>query len=200
MEYPAETRSFTWFIWYVILSYQFWHASTRDIIVASLALMTAWEVNGFPKTWRCVDHLIERVIMAKFNSLWSTYFRDSSTTRRCAAIEVPQTIHRSWLKLERMTDMPAPTLPSVLEIGTRTYFVGQSKICRAFNEWMHTLSNVTNAVPATDEYAVLICFVSTPGPLGMRITVNPVFGRVLSKYAVRSHMNHCTSVLHPVVK
>jgi hypothetical protein len=56
-----------------------------------------------------------------------------------------------------MTDMPFPTGPRVLAIGTRT------------------LSNVTYAVPAAAEYAVLIGFVEIPGPRGINITVKPVF-------------------------
>lgn len=39
---------------------------------------------------------------------------------------------------------------------------------------MLALSNVTNAVPATDEYAVLICLVDTPGPRSTSKTVKPV--------------------------
>ena len=45
-----------------------------------------------------------------------------------------------------------------------------NKLTRLWN----TLSNITNAVPATDEYAVLIGFVDTPEPRSMRITVKPV--------------------------
>ncbi len=42
----------TLFIWYVTDSNQFWQASTREIMFASLARMTAWLVNGLPKTTR----------------------------------------------------------------------------------------------------------------------------------------------------
>ena len=73
-------------------------------------------------------------------------------------------IHRSWLKLLRMTDMPLPSLPSVFDSGTRT------------------LSNVTNAVPAVAEYAVLIGLVESPSQRGTKMTVYP------------------PSVLHPTVK
>lgn len=37
------------------------------------------------------------------------------------------------------------------------------------------MSNVTYAVPAAAEYAVLIGFVEIPGPRGINITVKPVF-------------------------
>jgi hypothetical protein len=56
-----------------------------------------------------------------------------------------------------MTDMPLPTGPKVLAIGTRI------------------LSKVTYAVPAAEEYAVFIGLVDTPDPRGISITVNPVF-------------------------
>jgi len=63
-----------------------------------------------------------------------------------------------------------------------------------------TLSKVTYAVPATEEYAVLICLVSTPGPLSTRITVNPVC-RVLCEIQGEAGPSiMLTSVLHPVVK
>lgn len=71
-------------------------------------------------------------------------------------MDVAQTIQRSWLKLLRITDIPLPTGPRVLAIGTRT------------------LSKVTNAVPAAEEYAVLIGLVETPGPRGINMTVKPV--------------------------
>src|SRR5450756_1590952 len=71
---------------------------------------------------------------------------------------------RSWLKLLRMTNMPLPSLPSVFDSGTQT------------------LSNVTNAVPAVAEYAVLIGLVESPSQRGTKMTVYP------------------PSVLHPTVK
>jgi hypothetical protein len=47
-------------------------------------------------------------------------------------------------------------------------------INKAVKRSCNTLSNVTKAVPATDEYAVLIGFVDTPGPRSMSMTVKPV--------------------------
>ena len=113
------------FIWWVIVSNQFWHASTREIIAASLARITACAVKGLPKTIRCVVHLIQMISVIDFiKNHAALYFKDSSTTSRCAAMEVAHTIQRSWLKLERMTDMPAPIGPNVLEMGTRTCMDG----------------------------------------------------------------------------
>lgn len=71
-------------------------------------------------------------------------------------MDVAQTIQRSWLKLLKITDIPLPMGPRVLATGTRT------------------LSKVTYAVPAADEYAVLMGLVETPGPRGINITVKPV--------------------------
>jgi len=65
-------------------------------------------------------------------------------------------IQRSWLKLLKMTCMPAPSRPSVFATGTRAP------------------SNVTYAVPAVAEYAVLIGRVDSASVRGTRITVNPV--------------------------
>ena len=93
-----------------------------------------------------------------------TYLRHSSTIRRCVLNPMERIIHRSWLKLLRMTDMPLPSLPSVFDNGART------------------LSNVTNAVPAVAEYAVLIGLVESASQRGTRMTVYP------------------PSVLHPTVK
>lgn len=93
-----------------------------------------------------------------------TYLRHSSTIRRCVLKLIERIIHRSWLKLLRMTDMPLPSLPRVFDSGTRT------------------LSNVTNAVPAVAEYAVLIGLVESPSQRGTKMTVYP------------------PSVLHPTVK
>lgn len=45
---------------------------------------------------------------------------------------------------------------------------------------LFTLSKVMYAVPATDEYAVLIALVDTPGPRSMRRTVKPVYGNPMS--------------------
>ena len=78
--------------------------------------------------------------------------------------------------------MPLPTGPSVLMIGTRT------------------LSNVTYAVPAAAEYAVLIAFVDTPGPRGINITVKPVLGGWHQTKVARCIQGHPTSVRQPVVK
>jgi hypothetical protein len=64
---------------------------------------------------------------------WLTHLRHSSTTARCARAEPQHITHRSWLKLLRITKIPPPSGPSVFVTGTRT------------------LSNVTYAVPATDE-------------------------------------------------
>lgn len=63
--------------------------------------------------------------------------------------------HRSWLKLLRMTKTPPLTGPRVFSTGTLT------------------LSKVMYAVPAVEEYEVLIAFVSTPSPRSTRIAVNP---------------------------
>ena len=54
-----------------------------------------------------------------------------------------------------MTKIPPPSSPRVFSTGTLT------------------LSNVTYAVPAVAEYAVLMGFVSTPSPRSTRMTVNP---------------------------
>lgn len=62
----------------------------------------------------------EKSVTALIKNHEALYFKHSSTTSRCAAMEVAQTIQRSWLKLERMTDIPAPIGPKVLETGTRT--------------------------------------------------------------------------------
>lgn len=43
---------------------------------------------------------------------------------------------------------------------------------------MLTLSKVTNAVPATDEYAVLMGLVETPSPRSINMTVNPVLSSI----------------------
>lgn len=83
------------------------------------------------------------------------YLRHSSTIRRCVPRLMERIIHRSWLKLLRITDMPLPSLPSVFDNGTRT------------------LSNVTNAVPAVAEYAVLIGLVESPSERGTKMTVYP---------------------------
>jgi hypothetical protein len=71
-------------------------------------------------------------------------------------MDVAQTIQRSWLKLLKITDIPLPTGPKVLAIGTRT------------------LLKVTNAVPAAAEYEVLIGLVETSGPRGINMTVKPI--------------------------
>lgn len=84
-----------------------------------------------------------------------TYLRHSSTISRCVLTLMTTIAHRSWLKLWRMTAIPFPSLPSVFETGTRT------------------LSNVTNAVPAAEEYAVLIGLVDNPSQRGTRMTVYP---------------------------
>ena len=73
---------------------------------------------------------------ARYCSGNGTYLRFSSTIRRCMLKLMERIIHRSWLKLLRMTDMHLPSLP------------------RVFDSDMRTLSNVTNAVPAVAEYAV----------------------------------------------
>ena len=62
---------------------------------------------------------------------------------------------RSWLKLLSMTKIPPPSSPRVFSTGTLT------------------LSKVTYAVPAADEYEVLTGLVSTPSPRSTRMTVNP---------------------------
>lgn len=64
-------------------------------------------------------------------------------------------IHRSWLKLLRITCRPCPTFPSVFATGARAF------------------SNVTYAVPAVDEYAVLMALVSTLSDRGTRMTTYP---------------------------
>ena len=81
-------------------------------------------------------------------------------------------LYRSWLKLLfkiiqhqprsgsipthlNMTKMPPPSGPSMFPTGT------------------FTLSNVTYAVPAVEEYEVLMGLVSTPSPRSMRKTENP---------------------------
>lgn len=84
-----------------------------------------------------------------------THLRHSSTIRRCVLKLMERIIHRSWLKLLRITDIPLPSLPSVFDSGTRT------------------LSNVTNAVPAAAEYAVLIGLVESSSERGTRMTVYP---------------------------
>ena len=138
------------------ISIQFCAASTRAIIFASLARMTAWEFRGLPKT-----------------ILWFDHFKHSSTTRLCAARLVPHIIHRSWLKLLRITLRPLFTGPSVLATGTRT------------------LLKVTYAVPAVDEYAVLIAFVSMLSSRGTKTTVSP-FCVPVSR--ARLTFNHTTYV------
>ena len=86
---------------------------------------------------------------------YGTYLRHSSTMSRCVLKLIAMIAHRSWLKLLRMTPIPLPSLPSVFDTGTRT------------------LSNVTNAVPAEAEYAVLIGLVESPSQRGTRMTVYP---------------------------
>ena len=86
---------------------------------------------------------------------WLTHFMHSSTIARWLRADTQHITHRSWLKLLSMTKRPPPSSPSVFSTGTLT------------------LSNVTNAVPAEDEYAVLICRVSTPSPRSTRMTVKP---------------------------
>lgn len=83
----------------------------------------------------------------------------SSTTSRCARTLMQHITHRSWLKLLSITKMPPPSSPSVFSTGTRTW------------------SNVTYAVPAEDEYDVLIAFVETPSPRSTRMTVKPSYAR-----------------------
>lgn len=67
-----------------------------------------------PSTWIRLDRVFSGGLKIVF------YFRHSSTTSLCAVIEQETTIHRSWLKLLRMTCIPLPTFPSVCETGTRT--------------------------------------------------------------------------------
>jgi hypothetical protein len=100
------------------------------------------------------QHREEEMGVEKYSRA-GTYLRHSSTIRRCVLRLMERIIHRSWLKLLRMTDMPLPSLPSVLDSGTRT------------------LSNVTNAVPAVAEYAVLIGLVESSSERGTRMTVYP---------------------------
>jgi hypothetical protein len=85
----------------------------------------------FVRTFQKVTHLVQ------------TDLRHSSTINLCAPNDCPVTIQRSWLKLLRITDMPFPSLPSVLARGTRT------------------LLKMRYAVPAADEYDVLIGFMVT---------------------------------------
>lgn len=49
---PHLGCGFTWFIWWVTDSIQFWEDSTREIIPANLALTTAWVCKGFPNAMR----------------------------------------------------------------------------------------------------------------------------------------------------
>lgn len=111
----------TLFIWYVTFSSQFWQASTLVIMLASFARMTACEVSGFPKTIRWDVHLTSVAKHRTSPFTWCTYFRHSSTIRRCAVMEQQTSIQRSWLKLLRITCIPFPICPRVCETGTRTY-------------------------------------------------------------------------------
>ena len=94
----------------------------------------------------------------------NAYFKHSSTTRRWPRAFVQHMTQRSWLKLLSMTKIPPPSSPRVFSTGTLT------------------LSKVMYAVPADEEYEVLIGLVLTPSPRSTRMTVNP------------------SSVLHPTVK
>lgn len=167
--YRCKHRSRTLFIWCVMSSSQFWHASIRVIILPNLFLITACEVRGFPKTILWLAHLWIKIKMhdcvnkagcqeLKWGSnveTFQTYFRHSSTMTLWAPTLLPVTIHLSWLKLLRITDKPLPTSPRVLATGTRT------------------LSKITYAVPAEAEYDVLIGLVDTPSPRSISITVRP---------------------------
>ena len=86
---------------------------------------------------------------------WFTHFIHSSVTPRWLRADVQHMTHRSWLKLDSMTKMPPPSSPSVFSTGTLT------------------LSKVMYAVPAVDEYDVLIGLVLTPSWRSTRMTVKP---------------------------
>ncbi len=152
-------------IWYVMFSSQLCWLSTREIMSASLLRTTASECRGLPNALRWLTHLNpnETRRSALFlrrgkRQLW-TNFMHSSTTSRCARTLMQHITHRSWLKLLSITKMPPPFSPSVFSTGT----------------W--TRSNVTYAVPAEDEYDVLIAFVETPSPRSTRMTVKPSYAR-----------------------
>ena len=65
-------------------------------------------------------------------------------------------VHRSWLKLDRITLIPLFSLPRRFSTGTLT------------------LSKVMYEVPAVGEYDVLMAVVSTPSCLSIKMTESPL--------------------------
>src|SRR5262249_23556973 len=92
-----------WFIWNVMVSSHDWHASVREIILASFWRITGWEMSGFPNTMRWCDH-----------------FKHSSTMVRIHRITEHAMAHRSWLKLLMITMKPLCSFPRRWFTGTLT--------------------------------------------------------------------------------
>jgi len=84
-------------------------------------------------------------------------------------------VHRSWLKLDRITLIPLFSLPRRFSTGTLT------------------LSKVIYEVPAVGEYDVLMAVVSTPSCLSIKMTESPLSilfvsycGRSVKEYTYQS--------------